>query len=78
MEYWALEEDMDLDGQESAMPQEAMMAITGGVRSKRKGKEAVSGRSATTVNQTSNERLLEQQMDGDADDILDAALGAVR
>jgi anaphase-promoting complex subunit 6 len=78
MEYWALEEDMGLDGQESAVPQEAMMAITGGVRSKRKGKEAVSGRSATTVNQTSNERLLEQQMDGDADDILDAALGAVR
>jgi anaphase-promoting complex subunit 6 len=78
MEYWALEEDMGLDGQESAMSQEAMMAITGGVRSKRKGKEAVSGRSATTVNQTSNERLLEQQMDGDADDIIDAALGAVR
>ncbi len=78
MEYWALEEDMDLDGQEPAMPREAMMAITGGVRSKRKGKEAVSGRSNTTMNQPSNERLLERRLDGDADDILDAALGAMR
>lgn len=79
MEYWAFEEDLEMDDEDSASQPESVVAAKGSQRSKRKGKEVVStARPATSTKGLSNERLIEQRMDGDADDMLDAALGAVR
>ena len=80
MEFWALEEDQtfkELDAtiqQDSLAPGAAAPKV--GMRSKRRGNDAAI--SATTTRHISNEQKIEQRMDGHADEILDAALGAVR
>ncbi|KAJ9624583.1 anaphase-promoting complex subunit Cut9 [Knufia peltigerae] len=79
MEYWALEEDLEMDDEDSASQAGSVVAARGSLRSsKRKGKEVVSTRPSASTKGLSNERLIEQRMDGDADDMLDAALGTVR
>ncbi|OAP64607.1 hypothetical protein AYL99_00579 [Fonsecaea erecta] len=77
LEFWALEEDQALDDLETRTQQEASAPASKiGTRSKRRLKEAPT--SATSTEQMSNEQKIEQQMDGHANEILNAALGIVR
>ncbi|OAL38028.1 hypothetical protein AYO20_02861 [Fonsecaea nubica] len=77
LEFWALEEDQPLDDLEATIQQGASAPVSRiGTRSKRRGKEAVAP--TTSTEQMSNERKIEQRMDGHANEILDAALRSVR
>ncbi|KIW79535.1 hypothetical protein Z517_06147 [Fonsecaea pedrosoi CBS 271.37] len=77
LEFWALEEDQPLDDLEATIQQGAPAPVSRiGTRSKRRGKEAVAP--TTSTEQMSNERKIEQRMDGHANEILDAALRSVR
>lgn len=73
MEFWALEEDQDLDGLEATIQQESTAARVG-TRPKRRGKEAAF---PIAARHASNEHKIEQRMDGHADELLDAVLNAV-
>ncbi|KIX08949.1 uncharacterized protein Z518_00027 [Rhinocladiella mackenziei CBS 650.93] len=76
MEFWALEEDHDLDDVDMTTQQDST-AVIGGTRSKRREKEAMSGGVPRAGRQMSNEQKLEQRMDDDADEVLDTALQAI-
>lgn len=78
MEFWALEEDQSFEDLEASMQREAMATSSTktGSRSRRRLKETIS--STTSARHMSNEQRIEQQMDGHADEILNAALGGVR
>ena len=78
MEFWALEEDQDLEELEVAMQRDSSAPPSSrtGARSKRSGKDPSSG--MNTMRMMSNEQRIEQRMDGHVEEILDAALGAVR
>ncbi|KAI1622195.1 anaphase-promoting complex component APC6 [Exophiala viscosa] len=78
MEFWALEDDLELEGTEPVIQQqESAETPKGALRSRRKGKEAVPSGALATAKHVNNDRRIEDRMDGDADDMLDAALGAV-
>ncbi|OCT45718.1 Anaphase-promoting complex subunit cut9 [Cladophialophora carrionii] len=78
MEFWALEEDQTSEELEDTTQRGSLGPPTAkvGTRSRRRGKEADAG--PTSTRHISNEQRIEQRMDGHADEILDAALGAVR
>jgi anaphase-promoting complex subunit 6 len=78
MEFWALEEDQHSEELEDTIRQGSLgpTASKLGTRSRRRGKEADPGPISTR--HISSEQRIEQRMDGHADEILDAALGAVR
>ena len=71
LEFWALEEDHEMEELEATSQQDhsGLPSSRPGPRSRRRGKD---------VGAVSSEQRIEQQMDGHADEILDAALGAFR
>lgn len=76
MEFWALEEDQGSDENDNPGVLSQNSAVgKSGIRSRRRGKEVYSF--AQSMNQSRNEQKAEQRMDGDADELLNAALRAV-
>jgi anaphase-promoting complex subunit 6 len=78
VEFWALEEDQDAEDADSAMPPVSATA-TAASRSRWRGAEPTpSGGFFSTTKHHSNADKIEQQLDGDADEILDVALQSAR
>lgn len=77
MEFWALEQEQNADQNETPLHQESSLSKAG-PRTRRKGKEAASLGSSGNAKPSSTRHRIEQRMDGDADEIFDAVLGAAR